>query len=143
MPKTTYTSVDDYLASQPGQARATLTRVRDAIRKAIASAEETISYQIPTYKVDGVAAIYFAGWKEHFSIYPVTRTMLADLGDDLAPYTIAKGTIRFELSDPVPVRLISRIARHRAKEAAAKLHATTDGSRRARAKQTRAKRGER
>lgn len=120
MAKTNYTSVDDYLASQPDESREILQRVRDTIRKAIPKAEETISYQIPTYKVDGAAAIYFAGWKQHFSIYPATRTLLADLSDDLAPYRIVKGTIRFGLSDPPPLELIRRIAKHRANEVAAK-----------------------
>ena len=119
----TKTTVDDYIASQPEARRETLARVRAAIRKAIPRADETISYQIPTYKIGGTAALYFAGWKEHFSIYPATQTLLADLGDELAPYKIAKGTIRFELAEPVPVRLIARIAKHRAKEVGAKVAA--------------------
>jgi uncharacterized protein YdhG (YjbR/CyaY superfamily) len=116
MAKISYASVDDYLAAQPDATREILARVRQTIRKAIPRAEETISYQIPTYKLGGATVIYFAGWKEHVSIYPATRTMLAALGDDLASYKIAKGTIRFELSEPVPMRLISRIAKHRANE---------------------------
>ena len=123
MAKTNYASVDDYLASQPDGARETLERVRATIRKAIPNAEETISYQIPTYKIGGTAALYFAGWKEHFSIYPATQTLLADLGDELASYKIVKGTIRFELAKPVPARLISRIAKHRAAEVSAKVRA--------------------
>ena len=119
MAKTSYASVDDYLAAQPGESREILAVVRDTIRKAIPKAEETISYQIPTYKVNGVAAIYFAGWKKHFSVYPATQTLLADLGDDLASYKIAKGTIRFDFADPPPLRLIGRIAKHRAAETTA------------------------
>jgi len=120
MAKTKYATVDDYLAAQADSSRIILERVRSAIHKAIPQAQETISYQIPTYKVDGVAAIYFAGWKEHYSIYPATRTLLADLADDLAAYEVVKGTIRFDFTDPPPVRLIGRIARHRAKEVSAK-----------------------
>jgi uncharacterized protein YdhG (YjbR/CyaY superfamily) len=143
MAKTSYASVDDYLAAQPDATRDILSRVRDAIRKAIPKAEETISYQIPTYKLGGTTAIYFAGWKEHFSIYPATQTMLASLGDDLAPYKIAKGTIRFELSDPVPVRLISRIAKHRANEVAEKTRVKSAPAKSAPAKTPSAKRGSR
>ena len=141
MAKTNYASVDDYLAAQPHASRERLQRVRGAIRKALPTAEEAISYQIPTYKLGGVAAIYFAGWKEHFSIYPVSRTLLADLGDELAAYKISKGTIRFDLSDAPPLRLIGRIAKHRATEVNAKLAAKAGPSKAARAKKTREERG--
>ena len=79
-------------------------------------AEETISYQIPTYKLHGRAALFFAGWKQHYSLYPASDRVVAALQDDLAPYEIAKGTIRFPLSARVPVRLIARIAKLRAQE---------------------------
>jgi uncharacterized protein YdhG (YjbR/CyaY superfamily) len=141
MAKTTCASVDDYLASQPDAARKTLERVRGAIRKAIPDAEETLSYQIPTYRVNGVAAIYFAGWKQHFSLYPATQTLVADFSHELAGYAIVKGTIRFDLSKPAPVQLISRIAKHRAIEAAAKARAKTATPNAPRAKKATAKRG--
>ncbi len=67
MAKTAYPSVDAYLAVQPEPARAALALVRQAIRRAIPSAEECISYQIPAYKINGRAVLYFAGWKKHFS----------------------------------------------------------------------------
>ncbi len=143
MTKTTYTSVDEYIASQPDRTRGILERVRATIRKAIPGAEETLSYQIPTYKIGGTAAIYFAGWKEHFSIYPATQTLMTDLGDDLAPYKISKGTIRFELSDAVPVKLITRIAKHRMAEVRAKVKAKSEKPTTMRAKTTAVKRGAR
>ena len=143
MTKTTYTSVDEYIASQPDRTRGILERVRATIRKAIPGAEETLSYQIPTYKIGGTAAIYFAGWKEHFSIYPATQTLMTDLGDDLAPYKISKGTIRFELSDAVPVKLITRIAKHRMAEVRAKVKAKSEKPTTMRARATAVKRGAR
>ena len=143
MTKTTYTSVDEYIASQPDRTRGILERVRATIRKAIPGAEETLSYQIPTYKIGGTAAIYFAGWKEHFSIYPATQTLMTDLGDDLAPYKISKGTIRFELSDAVPVKLITRIAKHRMAEVRATVTANSEKPTTMRAKTTAVKRGAR
>jgi uncharacterized protein YdhG (YjbR/CyaY superfamily) len=143
MATTKFASVDDYLAAQPPANREILERVRATIRKALPGAQESISYQIPTYKIDGSTAIYFAGWKEHFSIYPATQTLLADLRDDLASYKIAKGTIRFELADPVPVKLIARIAKHRGTEAAVKAKAKADTPKSPRAKKTPAKRGKR
>jgi len=143
MAKTNFQSVDDYLAAQPDEARAILERVRATIRKAIPKAEETIAYQIPAYKVGGVAALYFAGWKEHFSLYPATQTLQTDLRDALSSYKIVKGTIRFELSDPVPVRLIARVAKHRANEVSAKVKAKAARPKRGRGKKTASKRGKR
>jgi uncharacterized protein YdhG (YjbR/CyaY superfamily) len=119
MAKTEFKSVDEYIALQPEAVRTLLERVRGAIRKGVPDAEEMISYKIPTYKLRGRPVIYFAGWKQHYSLYPVTSGVLAEFGEELAPYEVNKGTIRFPLSAPVPVKLIERIAKLRAKEAAA------------------------
>ena len=62
--------------------------------------------------------IYFAGWKEHFSLYPVTEKTQAAFKDELARYKMSKGTVRFPLSERIPVALIGRIAKFRAKEVA-------------------------
>jgi uncharacterized protein YdhG (YjbR/CyaY superfamily) len=121
MAKTKFNSVDEYIASQPEAARDVLVRVRSAIRRAVPGAEEVISYQIPTYKLQGGRVLYFAGWAKHYSLYPATDHLAAAFKDDLAPYEIDKGTIRFPLSQPVPVKLIERIAKFRAKEVAARL----------------------
>jgi uncharacterized protein YdhG (YjbR/CyaY superfamily) len=118
MSKKTFASVDEYIAAQAGAVQRVLRRVRNAIRQAIPRADETISYGIPTYKLDGRAVIYFAGWSEHYSIYPTTSRLSEALGDELAPYEAGKGTLRFPLADPVPVRLIARIAKLRAQEVA-------------------------
>lgn len=95
-----------------------LQRVRSTIRKAVPEAEEVISYKIPTYKLPGGTVLYFAGWKQHYSLYPANGRVVAAFKDELAPYEISKGTIRFPLSQPVPVRLIERIAKFRANEVA-------------------------
>ena len=118
--KTNFQSVDQYIASQPETVRVLLTEVRNAIRKAVPAAEEGISYQIPAYKLPGGPVLYFAGWKQHYSIYPASAKIVAALRDELAQYEISKGTIRFPLSQPVPVKLIRRIAKLRAKEIAAR-----------------------
>jgi uncharacterized protein YdhG (YjbR/CyaY superfamily) len=117
MAKTDFESVDDYIAAQPDAVQAILKRVRRTIRKAVPGAEEGISYQIPTYKLRGGAVLYFAGWKKHYSLYPASKRVVAALGAALAPYQVEKGTIRFPLSAPVPVALIARFAKLRAKEA--------------------------
>ena len=119
MAKTAFASVTEYIASQPASVRGVLRRVRSTIRKATSEAEEGISYQIPAYKLRGRPLLYFAAWKEHYSLYPSTARLRAAFKDDLAPYEVSKGTIRFPLSKPVPVRLIANLARFRAKEVAA------------------------
>jgi uncharacterized protein YdhG (YjbR/CyaY superfamily) len=116
MPGAPARTVDEYIASKPAAAQQTLNQVRSAIQRAIPRAEETISYNIPTYKVRGRAALYFAGWSRFYSIYPASRILLAALGDELADASIVKSTIRFPLSKPVPVTLIGKIAKFRVKE---------------------------
>ncbi|NGN40380.1 DUF1801 domain-containing protein [Mesorhizobium sp. CGMCC 1.15528] len=119
MAKTVFQSVDDYLATQPEAAKGVLEEVRGIIRKALPEAEEVISYQIPAYKVPGGTALYFAGWKKHYSLYPANGELVAAFKDDLSPYEVNdKGTIRFPLSEPVPAKLIERIAKFRAKQVA-------------------------
>ena len=118
MAKTDFKSVDEYIATHPEEVQPILQRVRSTIRKALPGAEEAISYQIPTYRMHGAYVVYFAGWKQHFSLYPATGHLVAAFKDDLAPYEVSKGTIRFPLSPPVPVKLIERLAKFLAKEAA-------------------------
>jgi uncharacterized protein YdhG (YjbR/CyaY superfamily) len=120
MAQTDFKSVDEYIASQPETVQGVLERVRSTIRKALPAAQEVISYQIPTYKLHDGAVLYFAGWKRHYSLYPATPHLVAAFKDDLAPYEVNQGTIRFPLSQPVPVKLIGRIAKFRAKEVAAR-----------------------
>jgi uncharacterized protein YdhG (YjbR/CyaY superfamily) len=109
--------VDGYIAKQPKQAQPVLRRVRSIIRRVLPQAEETISYQIPTYRLRGQYVVYFAGWKHHWSLYPVTEGVRQALGPALSPYEFSKGTVRFPLADPVPTRLVERIVRALAKVA--------------------------
>src|SRR5438270_6425846 len=109
MAKIDFKSVDEYIASQPEGMQSVLGRVRSTIRQALPGAEEVISYKIPAYKLHGGAVLYFAGWKQHYSLYPATGGLGAAFEDELASYEVSKGTIRFPLSQPVPVKLIGRI----------------------------------
>jgi len=108
--------VTAYIAGFPAPARAALTRVRGVIRRAVPAAEEMISYQIPAYKLNGRPVLFFAAWKEHYSLYPSNARLVAAFKDQLSQYEISKGTIRFPLSNGVPVTLIERIARFRARQ---------------------------
>jgi uncharacterized protein YdhG (YjbR/CyaY superfamily) len=112
-------SVSEYIAGQPRAAQAALRRVRSVLRKALPGAQEVISYGIPAYQLHGRRVLYFAGWKQHYSIYPVTTRLIAAFGDALAPYEYnGKGTLRLPLDKPVPARLLARIAKFRVKEEA-------------------------
>jgi uncharacterized protein YdhG (YjbR/CyaY superfamily) len=117
MAKTDFKSVDEYIATFPENVQAILQRVRRTIRTALPEADEVISYQIPGYKLRGERVIYFAGWKEHYSLYPVNDQLVKSFKADPTSYEIRKDTIRFPLSKPVPVKLIEQIARSRAKAA--------------------------
>lgn len=116
----TIASIDAYIAAQPTGAQAALRRVHAAIRKAIPKAEEHITYQMPTYKLNGKAVIYFAGWKAHYSLYPVTKGVAEKFAKELATLDVEKGTIRLSYDQAVPERLIAGIARLRAQEAVLK-----------------------
>ena len=118
MPKPAFQSVDEYIASQPEPVRRVLRRVRTTIRKADPKAQEEISYHIPAYTLHGGPILYFAGWKQHYSLYPAGPELVAAFKDELASYKVNKGTIRFPLSEPVPVKLIERIARFRSNQVA-------------------------
>jgi uncharacterized protein YdhG (YjbR/CyaY superfamily) len=116
MAKTQFRSVDEYIAAQPETVQGALTRVRNAIRKAVPKADETIAYNMPTYKLGGNSLLHFAGWKTHFSLYAASKAIVAEFKTELQKYEIEKGTIRFPLSEPVPENLIERIAKFRASE---------------------------
>ena len=118
MARTDFKSVKEYIASRPKPVQGLLRRLRATIRKAMPHATEGISYQIPAYKLNGRPVLFFAAWKQHFSLYPASAHLVATLKEDLEPYELSKGTIRFPLSEPVPLSLIERIAKVRAKEVA-------------------------
>lgn len=116
--KLEFKSVDEYIAAQPESVQDILQCVRNAIRRAVPGAQEVISYNMPTYTLKGDRLLHFAVWKQHYSIYAATQYVVAAFQDELASYEVDKGTIRFLLSEPVPVKLIARIAKFRAKEVA-------------------------
>jgi uncharacterized protein YdhG (YjbR/CyaY superfamily) len=119
MAKFQVTTVEDYMAMLPPKHRPILAEVRAAIRAALPEAEEVISYEIPTFKIGGRAVIHYAGWKRHYSVYPVGDAVRTQLAAELAGLEISKGTIKFPLDEPVPAELLGRIARLRAVEEAA------------------------
>lgn len=112
------TSVDAYIATFSSPVRARLEKVRATIRKAAPQAQETISYRIPAYKLDG-NLIYFAGFAQHIGVYPAPRDSI-QFRDELAAYAGGKGTVQFPHDKPLPLDLIRRIVQFRAAENAAR-----------------------
>lgn len=115
--KPQFLSVDEYIHAQPAGMQDTLNRVRSAILRAAPEADESISYNMPAYKLRGKALVQFAAWKTHYSLYASAASIVEEFKDDLHGYTVDKGTIRFSLSDPVPDALIERIVAFRARKA--------------------------
>ena len=107
-------SVDEYIAAQPDGVRPKVEQVRAAIRRAVPEAVEGIGYRMPGYKLHGRPLLYFAGFKEHYSLFAASGTFFSALEDELRGYELRKGTIHFPLTKPVPVKLIGRIAKLRA-----------------------------
>src|SRR5579871_5109008 len=107
-------SVDEYIAAQSEVLRPKLQQVRAAIRRAVPEAEEGIGYRMPGYKLHGKPMLYFAGFKQHYSLFAASGTFFAALKTELQGYELRKGTVHFPLAKPVPVKLIARIAKLRA-----------------------------
>jgi uncharacterized protein YdhG (YjbR/CyaY superfamily) len=110
-----YKTIDDYIGSFPDQTKVILQKIRETIRKVLPDGEETISYQIPCFKLNGKYVIYFAGFAHHVSIYPAPRGA-AEFREELADYKGGKGTVQFPLDKPLPLALIAKIVRFRVKE---------------------------
>ena len=117
--KKTAKDIDEYIAGFPDNVQEILQKIRTTIRKAAPKAEEAISYQIPTFTLNGRYLIYFAGYKSHVSIYPAPRQS-ENFKDELAAYKGGKGTVQFPLDEPIPFGLITRIVKFMARENEAK-----------------------
>lgn len=115
MAKTDYQSIDEYISTFPKDIQERLEKIRQIIRNMVPEAEETISYGMPTFNLNGSYLIYFAGWKNHISIYPVPSTDKA-LQDELSPYLSGKGTAKFPIKKPIPFDLVEKIVEYRLKE---------------------------
>ena len=110
--------IDGYIARFPADVQAILEKVRTTIRTAASEAMETISYQMPAFKLHGIL-VYFAGWKTHIGLYPPVSGGKA-LEKAVARYSGPKGNLQFPLDEPIPYDLIERIVRLRVKQDLAK-----------------------
>ena len=97
---------DAYFAAQPQPQRGTLEAVAAALRVIMPTAEETISYAMPAFKVDGIALAGFAGFKNHCSYFPHSGATLKRISDQLVGYDCDDGTLRFPVDKPLPGKLL-------------------------------------
>jgi len=115
-------NIDEYIAGFPTNIQARLQDLRNTIKKAAPAAEETISYNIPAFKLNGACLIYFAGWKNHISLYPSSSEMEASLPEALVYKTSGRGTIQFPADKPLPLDLVERIIKLRIQESRNKIN---------------------
>lgn len=113
-----FKTIDEYISTFPQHVQEKLQVLRETIRKAAPTATEAISYQMPTYKLNG-NLVHFAGYEEHIGLYPAPSGITA-FESELAPYRHAKGSVQFPLHEPLPLELITKIVTFRVKENNAK-----------------------
>ena len=102
-------SIDAYLAPLPKDQRDALQRVRVQVARLVPAAVETISYGIATFKLNGRALLWFAAWKAHCRIYPLTASVLQAHADELKPYRRTKGSLHFTPTAPLPDALLENL----------------------------------
>jgi uncharacterized protein YdhG (YjbR/CyaY superfamily) len=113
-PRVTARSIDEYIAGFPDETRKILEGLRTTIKTAAPGAKEKISYQMPAFDLGG-NLVYFAAFKKHIGFYP-TSSGIEAFRHELSDYEVSKGTVRFPLDKPLPLKLVSRIVKFRVAE---------------------------
>jgi uncharacterized protein YdhG (YjbR/CyaY superfamily) len=114
MTKSGFKDIDAYISTFPPNVQKVLQQVRLTIKKSAPQAEEAISYQMPTFKLNG-NLVHFAAWKNHIGFYPAPSGT-KEFQKELSKFNGAKGSVQFPLDQPMPLDLISRIVKFRVKE---------------------------
>lgn len=109
-----YKTIDEYIDTFPEDIRFVLEKIRQVIHEAAPEAKESISYQMPTFKLNG-NLVHFAAYKSHIGFYP-TPSGIEAFKDEISQYKWAKGSVRFPLNKPIPFDLVERIVVFRAQE---------------------------
>ncbi len=108
--------IDSYLAMLDEPKRSTLEALRESILEILPEADQCISYGVPAFKVKGKTVAGFAAFKNHLSYVPHSGSVLATLGDDVAPYETSKGSLKFAVDKPLPKRLVKKLVSARMQE---------------------------
>jgi uncharacterized protein YdhG (YjbR/CyaY superfamily) len=114
-----FETVDEYVAALPKAAKERLEELRTAIRRAAPHSEEAISYNMPAFKANGSLLVWYAAFKKHVGFYP-KASGIAAFKKELSAYKTLKGAIQFPLERPIPVGLVQKIVKFRARENSAK-----------------------
>jgi uncharacterized protein YdhG (YjbR/CyaY superfamily) len=114
------TSVDEYLRDLPKESRSALEELRSVIRSAVPAATEGISYGMPAFKLHNRSLLTYAAFKDHCSLFPMSKKVIADHKKELAGHISGEGTIRFTTEEPLPVALVRKIVKARIKEVEAR-----------------------
>ncbi len=112
--KNSFNTIDEYIATFPKETQEILNEVRAAIKESAPEAEEKISYQMPTFFLNG-NLVHFAAYKNHIGFYP-TPSGIEAFKKELSKYEGAKGSVQFPIDKPMPLKLISRIVKYRVAE---------------------------
>ena len=107
-------TIDEYIKTFPEDIQPILEKMRKTIRRAAPEAVESISYHIPTFKLNG-NLVWFAAFKKHIGFYPTSSGIRA-FRKELSPYEAAKGSVQFRIDKPIPYDLVSKIVKFRVKE---------------------------
>ena len=107
-------TIDEYIKGQPPKTQKALRELRAAIRAAAPEAGETINYAIPTFTLNG-NLVHFAAFDKHIGFYP-TPSGIAAFKEELAAYEGAKGSVKFPLDKPLPLKLVTRMVKFRVAE---------------------------
>lgn len=101
--------VDRYLQEVEEPKRSTLAAVRRTILDIVPDAEETISYQVPAFRVDGAIVAGFAAFRDHLSYLPFSGSVLTELPDELSGYRMTKSALHFPIDKPLPKALVEKL----------------------------------
>ncbi len=112
-------NIQEYISQFPENSTGILERIRNTIKRVAPNAEESISYGMPAFKIQGKPLVYFSGYKNHIGFYALPSENEA-FQKELSKYKIGKGSIQFSLKEPIPYRLIEKIVSFRIQEIQAK-----------------------
>lgn len=110
-----YKTIDEYIKTFPKDIQIILEKIRQTIHETAPETVETVSYQMPTFKLNGKNLVHFAAFKEHIGFYP-TPSGIDSFEKELAPYRTGKGTLQFPLDKPIPFNLVKKVVIFRVKE---------------------------